>query len=105
MIMAREGSMLQSRRARSALLGACLALMIPTTTLAQEGTIAGTVRDMQGGAMPAVTIEVTSPALIGVRTTISDDLGQYRITNLPVGTYTVVFTLSGFSGSSATTSC
>ncbi len=87
--------MLQSRRARYALLGACL-LMIPTTALAQEGTIAGTVRDEQGGALPGVTVEATSPALIGVRTTVSDGLGQYRITNLPIGTYTVVFTLSGF---------
>jgi hypothetical protein len=88
--------MLQSRRVRYALLGACLALLIPTTALAQEGTIAGTVRDEQGGAMPGVTIEATGPALIGTRTTTSDDRGQYRITNLPVGTYTVVFTLSGF---------
>ena len=88
--------MLQSRRARYALLGACLAVMIPTTALAQEGTIAGTIRDVQGAVLPGVTVEATSPALIGVRTTVSDDLGQYRITNLPIGTYTVVFTLSGF---------
>ena len=88
--------MLQSRRARYALLGACLALMIPTTALAQEGTIAGTIRDIQGAVLPGVTVEATSPALIGVRTTVSDDLGQYRITNLPIGAYTVVFTLSGF---------
>ena len=87
--------MLQSRRARYALLAACL-LMIPTTALAQEGTIAGTIRDVQGAVLPGVTVEATSPALIGVRTTVSDDLGQYRITNLPIGTYTVVFSLSGF---------
>ena len=87
--------MLQSKRVRYALLAACL-LMIPTTALAQEGTIAGTVRDDQTAVLPGVTVEVTSPALIGVRTTVSDGLGQYRITNLPIGTYTVVFTLSGF---------
>ena len=34
--------------------------------------------------------------MIGVRTTVSDDRGQYRITNLPVGAYTVVFSLAGF---------
>lgn len=70
--------------------------MLPATALAQEGTIAGTVRDDQGGAMPGVTVEATSPALIGVRTTVSDERGQYRITNLPVGTYSVAFALSGF---------
>jgi hypothetical protein len=66
----------QSRRARCALLGACLALMIPTTALAQEGTIAGTIRDQQDAVLPGVTVEATSPALIGVRTTVSDDRGQ-----------------------------
>ena len=86
----------QSRRVRSALLGACLALLIPTTVLAQEGTIAGTIRDEQSAVLPGVTVEASGPALIGVRTTISDDRGQYRITNLPVGSYTVVFGLSGF---------
>ena len=70
--------------------------MIPTTALAQEGTIAGTIRDEQAAVLPGVTVEASGPALIGVRTTISDDRGQYRITNLPVGAYTVVFGLSGF---------
>jgi hypothetical protein len=88
--------MLQSRRVRRALLGACLALMIPTAVLAQEGTIAGTIRDAQDAVLPGVTVEATGPALIGTRTTVSDDRGQYRITNLPVGDYTVVFSLSGF---------
>src|SRR5688572_27684775 len=87
----------QSRRARYALLGACLALMmIPTSALAQEGTIAGTIRDEQAAVLPGVTVEARSPALIGVRTAVSDDSGQYRITNLPIGTYTVSFGLTGF---------
>src|SRR5688572_29589905 len=93
--MARGTSMLQSKRVRYALLAACL-LVIPTTALAQEGTIAGTIRDDQAAVLPGVTVEATSPALIGVRTTVSDSLGQYRITNLPIGTYTVAFTLNGF---------
>ena len=58
----------------------------PAATLAQEGQIAGTVRDAQGGVMPGVTVEVTSPALIEkVRSTVTDNSGQYRLTNLPVG--------------------
>ena len=48
--------------------------------------------------MPGVLVEVTSPALIEkVRTAVTDSNGQYRITNLPVGTYTVTFTLEGFT--------
>ena len=43
-------------------------------------------------------VEVTSPALIEkVRSATSDENGQYRITNLPVGTYSVTFTLEGFT--------
>ena len=70
----------------------------PAAALAQEGQIAGTVRDNTGGAMPGVLVEVTSPQLIEkVRAATTDRNGQYRLTNLPVGTYTVTFTLEGFS--------
>src|SRR5688572_21613273 len=82
---------------RVCLVVAVLALL-PAAAFAQEGQIAGTVRDSSGGVMPGVTIEVTSPALIEkVRTAVTDTNGQYRITNLPVGVYSVTFTLSGFS--------
>ena len=48
--------------------------------------------------MPGVLVEVTSPALIEkVRSSTTDATGQYRITNLPVGTYSVSFTLEGFT--------
>ena len=70
--------MLHSRRARYALLAACL-LMIPTTALAQDGTIAGTIRDAQDAVLPGVTVEVTSPALIGVRTTIEQVLRDQNV--------------------------
>src|SRR6185295_8316481 len=64
----------------------------------QVGQVAGTVRDTSGAVMPGVTVEVTSPSLIEkLRATTTDSSGQYRITNLPVGTYSVVFTLEGFS--------
>ena len=68
------------------------------TANAQQGQIAGTVRDTSGAVIPGVLVEVTSPALIEkVRSATTDESGQYRITNLPVGTYTVTFTLEGFS--------
>jgi hypothetical protein len=48
--------------------------------------------------MPGVLVEVASPALIEkVRSATTGSDGQYRIINLPVGTYTVTFTLEGFS--------
>jgi hypothetical protein len=72
--------------------------LLPAAAFAQEGQIAGTVRDAQGGVMPGVLVEVSSPQLIQkVRSTTTDTNGQYRLTNLPVGTYDVTFTLEGFT--------
>src|SRR5262245_23089499 len=76
---------------------AVLALMAGSA-FAQEGQIAGSVRDTSNAVMPGVIVEVTSPALIEkVRSAVTDSSGQYRITNLPVGTYSVTFTLAGFT--------
>jgi hypothetical protein len=74
-------------------------LALPCVGTAQTlGIIAGDVKDASGGVLPGVTIEVSSPALIEkVRATVSDGSGQYQIINLPPGTYTVTFTLPGFS--------
>ena len=48
--------------------------------------------------LPGVTVEAASPALIEkVRTVVTDGEGQYKIVDLRPGTYTVTFTLAGFS--------
>jgi hypothetical protein len=73
-------------------------LLVPQSVYAQVGSISGVVRDDSQAVLPGVTVEVTSPALIEkVRSTSSDGNGRYQITALPVGTYEVTFTLSGFS--------
>ena len=75
-----------------------LAMLILAPSTASAQAIAGTVTDDTGGVLPGVTIEATSPALIeGVRTAFSDGAGLYNITNLAPGTYSVTFTLPGFS--------
>ena len=64
------------------------------------GTIAGSAKEASGAVVPGVTVEVSSPALIEkVRTATTDGTGLYRIVNLPPGTYTVTFTLTGFNTS------
>src|SRR4030095_6033433 len=73
------------------------AVLLPTLVFAQ-GTLTGTVRDESGGVLPGVTVEASSPALIEkVRTALNDDAGQYRITGLNTGTYSLTFRLSGFN--------
>jgi hypothetical protein len=78
-----------------ALLG--FVLLLPTLAHAQA-TISGTVRDSSGAVLPGVTVEAASGALIEkVRTAVTDGTGQFRISELPPGTYTVTFALSGFT--------
>ena len=63
-----------------------------------QATIAGVVRDASAAVLPGVTVEASSPVLIEkARTVVSDGTGQYRITDLPPGTYMLTFTLPGFT--------
>ncbi len=74
-----------------------LLVVLPVAAFAQA-TITGTVKDTSGAVLPGVTAEVSSPALIEkVRSAVTDGTGQYRIIDLRPGTYTVTFTLPGFS--------
>src|SRR5688572_5328702 len=66
--------------------------------LAGAQSIAGTVRDTSGAVLPGVSVEATSPALIEkTRSVVTDANGQYQIIDLRPGTYTVTFTIQGFS--------
>ena len=73
-------------------------ICVPHAAYAQVGNIAGTVRDGSGGVLPGVTVDVTSPQLIGgARSTVTDENGRYQIASLPAGVYRVTFKLDGFS--------
>ena len=72
-------------------------VLVPASVWAQ-GVITGVVKDASGAVMPGVTVEAASPALIEkIRSVVSDDTGQYRIVDLRTGTYSVTFSLTGFS--------
>jgi hypothetical protein len=82
---------------RVLLLCLACALLAPATALAQ-GAFAGVVKDASGSVLPGVTVEARSNALIeGARSVVTDGNGQYRVVDLRPGTYTLVFTLPGFS--------
>ena len=56
--------------------------------IASEGSIRGVVRDLQG-VLPGATIAASSRTVAGIRTTVSDSQGDYRLTDLPPGEYTI----------------
>ena len=83
---------------RSTVIAVACLLLAPSAWAQQASGIAGEVRDASGGVLPGVTVEASSPALIEkVRGVVSDGEGRYSIVNLVPGTYTVTFTLPGFS--------
>lgn len=72
-----------------------------TLASAQGGrtsVIHGIVTDDSGGAMPGVTVNLTSPALqVPLLTTVTGAEGEYRFGELPAGTFRLSFELAGFS--------
>jgi hypothetical protein len=61
------------------------------------GGLQGTVKDPQGAVVPGATVDVSSPALIGKKTTTTNSSGFYHIEQLPPGAYTIIVTAVGFA--------
>ncbi|HUI54097.1 MAG TPA: carboxypeptidase-like regulatory domain-containing protein [Bryobacteraceae bacterium] len=63
-------------------------VLVPTAAFAQlaqnTGAVSGTVTDGSGGAVPGAKVTVTSPALQGQETFLTNDQGNYRFPSLPV---------------------
>src|SRR4029077_15856011 len=72
-------------------------LLLPSLASAQA-TIAGVIKDASAAVLPGVTGEATSPVLLEKpRPVVSDGTGQYRMTDLPPGSYVLTFSLPGFT--------
>jgi hypothetical protein len=81
----------------SSIVVAMVCALAPAAAWAQA-SIAGLVRDTSGAVLPGVTVEAASDVLIEkVRNAVTDGTGRYQIVDLRAGTYTVTFTLPGFS--------
>jgi Carboxypeptidase regulatory-like domain/TonB dependent receptor-like, beta-barrel/TonB-dependent Receptor Plug Domain len=75
-----------------------ISLLALPALFAQETTagLQGTVKDPSGAGIAKASVEVTSPALIGVKKMDTDSVGFYRFANLPPGMYTLTVTATGF---------
>src|SRR5438046_5337871 len=86
-------------RGRQVALAAVLTglVLLPAAAHARS-VIAGIVRDSTGAVLPGVSVEADSPALIEkARTVVTDASGAYKIVDLRPGTYTIVFSVPGFT--------
>lgn len=77
------------------LLSSALAAAQPIGTTA--GAIDGIVTDATAALLPGVTVTLAGPAVMGVRSTVTDQAGFYRFQQLPPGEYTLTFELAGFT--------
>src|SRR3954471_7407392 len=75
-----------------------LLLLISTSLIAQtfRGTILGTVTDPQGAVIPGAKVTVHNVNTGLERTTQTSDDGSYSVPELPIGTYNVTATQTGF---------
>ena len=63
---------------------------------AQTATISGTATDASGAAMVGARIQATNTETNASQSTVSDAQGRYTLSDLPVGTYNVQGSQSGF---------
>jgi outer membrane receptor protein involved in Fe transport len=74
--------------------------LVPAAAAAQgvqTGTLTGTVKSTDGVSIADAAVVVTSPALQGERTAVTDVNGVYSLPSLPPGTYTIRFAKEGLS--------
>ncbi len=82
------------------ILAALLAFGTAATAFAQTDVttsrISGTVRDVDGGALPGTTVEAKNQGTGLVQTAVTRADGFYQVINLPSGVYTLTASLPGF---------
>jgi hypothetical protein len=83
---------------RALCLGLISCLVLSSLIVAQGtgGRVLGRIADPTGAVLSAVKVTATNDATGVARDSLSNDSGDYVFPDLPVGTYTVSFDLTGF---------
>ena len=76
-----------------------IALLLPSVLPGQEntGTILGIVTDDTGATVPDAKVEVTGSTLPRGLQTTSNGSGEYQFARVPIGTYSVTVSKTGFN--------
>ena len=72
----------------------CVSLFAQSTT---SGEFDGTVYDASGATVPNATVVATNVATGVLTSTTTTSAGQYRLSNLPVGSYNLAVSAEGFN--------
>jgi hypothetical protein len=77
----------------SAAAALCCSSLLAQQTL---GGLTGEVTDASGGVIPNVAVTLVDEQTSAARTTMTNGAGSYTFVNLPIGTYTLSYTATGF---------
>src|SRR5688572_2822295 len=80
------------------------ALFLPVSPAAAQtttSTIAGTVTDSTGAVIRGAEVTVRGETIAAERRATTDERGEYRLTALPAGTYTITVTATGLAPSAS----
>src|SRR6266545_3971916 len=75
-----------------------LCLLLTTSVAGAQGTaqLNGRVADESGAVLPGVTVTATQTDTGFMRTTVTDETGEWLMPNLPIGPYRLEVSLQGF---------
>jgi hypothetical protein len=71
-------------------------VLLTSAAEGQGGTLSGTVRTVAGAGIPHALVSAKNDSTAGVRETVSDSSGGYRLDSLPAGAYEVSVTANGY---------
>ena len=88
-----------SLQQRTCVFFACFiaALSIPAFGQSTSGELVGTIYDQAGAVVPNATVVANNTSTGASVKALSTTSGQYRISNLPVGSYKLEVTATGFT--------
>ena len=87
---------MRRRIGESLLLAGLLTCMATSASAQARGSIFGKVTDESGGVLPGVTVTVAGTGLQQPLVAVTTSTGAYEFPSVPIGTYSVLFEMSGF---------
>jgi Carboxypeptidase regulatory-like domain/TonB dependent receptor len=95
----RSGAFAMNRRTLVVVLSILL-ITIALTAQTFRGSLQGTVTDSTGAVVPGAAVKVSSLDTGLVRNTTTNDQGNYSVSELPIGEYSVTISKAGFKDAS-----